>query len=588
MEDFILWCDEWMRLDPIRREVLDGDQQTPFPLPVKREGIRNAFVSFQLSVGPIGRNGNVRVVPAPLRHESGASLSADNMDVYVQWYHNLQGKWYPEICVPQDVTDGATERLRRLNRLPANGFVGFWVDIFIPPDAPAGSYQGALRVTTGKNAETLPVELVVHSWTLGADCCLDASCNNYADAISEGWPDLRTNPDRLLTAKYRRVERGVFRAAHEHRMFLHYLPYGHSGYVHRTFAPPLAGEGPRKRITRWTDWDRHFGGYLDGSAFRGTRRGAVPVKRFYLPLNLCWPADFLKFGLPGYEAEWRAVGNQIVDHFKKKGWTRTRFDMFLNHKQRYRFFPWDTEEIRFKPDNDIHRYFARLWKGTYDRATTAPVQFDYTLGTTWLFADDIQSDFVEFVDVFIGGGSDMAESHPHMEKLHRRGRQLWGCLNSGSTLTPPKAAAFPPLMMWMVDADGYMPWWRTLGSWGEAGWYQPAGNGATTFFYCGSVLGTEDTYVSVRLKVQRNSLQMVDMFHTAAQSHPAGKPGVKKAINDTLGIPDTAWYPTRVADPQDTSRFTEEPPLAGWQAFTADQNRRLRELAITLVAGGAR
>ena len=32
------------------------------------------------------------------------------------------------------------------------------------------------------------------------------------------------------------------------------------------------------------------------------------------------------------------------DTFREKGWTSTRFELFFNHKKRYKGFPWDGDE----------------------------------------------------------------------------------------------------------------------------------------------------------------------------------------------------------------------------------------------------
>ncbi len=579
------WCDDFVRLDPVKRRVLDGDEA--WDPPIRLSSGRNMFASFQLSVGPIKKSSTVTVKAAALKGPRGTSISPSQFDIYVQWYHNLNDKWWPEICVPQRITGGSTPDFRKKNMIPEDGYAGFWVDLFVPDNTRPGEYQGEVKVKVGNNTMAVPVQLTVLKGRIGPDTCIDVSANNYADGISKGWPELWNDPDHLKTAMYQRCEKGVFRTAHDHRMFLHYLPYGHSGNVRATFAPPLEGEGPNRHVKSWAMFDRRFGSYLDGSAFKGTRRGAVPVKRFYTPLNLCWPSDFVKFGQPGYEAEWRAVGKDMVDHFREKGWTKTSFDMFLNQKQRFRFFPWDVEEVRFPEDNDVHRYFAKLWQGTFDRKSTGKVRFDYTLGTTWLFEDDIRSDLTDFIDVFIGGGHDMARSHDLLPQLKKKNRQLWGCLHSGNIVRSTRAAAYPPLMIWMTGTHGYMPRWCTMGSWGSEAWGSNISEGgAATFMYCGSHLGTEETFASVRMKVQRNSIQMIDSFDAGASRLKSGKPAVKRRINRILGIGNQDWFPSRAFDPDDTDRFTEEPPLAGWEKFSTEQNRKLRQLAIEVVSGG--
>ncbi len=584
MKRTVVWGDDFTRLDPIRRRALDqGAAAKP---PVRLRAGRNMHVSFQLSVGPLARDEAATVEPGSLAGPGKNAIAGRQADVFAQWYREAEGRWYPEICVPQRATGGSTPAFRKLNGVPNARYAGFWVDVFVPADARPGRYVGEYSVRVGPSVLSLPVELDVAAPVLSHESCLDMSMNNYADGISKGWSDLWNDPGHLMTAKYRRVEKNVFRTAHEHRGFLHYLPYGHSGDVRKTFAPPLTGEGHRRRVASWTDWDRHFGGYLDGSAFKDTRRGPHPVKRFWLPLNLCWPSDFLKFGTPGYEAEWRAVGKDMVEHFKKKRWTKTSFDMFPNHKQRFMFFPWDAEEARFIEDNELQYYLGSLWQGTFDRKSTGPVRFDYTLGTTWLFDKDVRSDLTEFIDVFIGGGLDVAYARSAVPGLLKKNRQLWPCLNSGDMTQSVRAAAFPPLMVWMQDATGYMPYWSTMGGWGESGWRDGSDKGSLAFLYCGSVLDSEETFASVRLKVQRNMLQAVDLLHMAADKTAGGKAAVKRRVNQALRMPASGWYPSRKADSGDTDRFTEEPPLAGWRKFDSEQYRGVKNLALTLAAGG--
>ncbi len=579
----VVWGDDFVRLDPVKRTLLDqGRPETP---PVRVRSGRNMHASFQLSVGPLAGNETARVRAGTLKTGGKSSIPSSQFDVYVEWFREVDGAWYPEICVPQRLTGGSTPDFRKKNNVPGAQYAGFWVDLFVPADARPGVYEGTVEVAAGSETLSVPVILEVAAVRLSHESCLDFSLNNYADGISKAWPELWNDRNHLRTAKYRRVEKGVFRTAHEHRGFLHYLPYGHSGDVRDTFAPPLAGEGHRRHVTSWADWDRHFGGYLDGSAFQGTRRGPHPVKRFWLPLNLCWPSDFLKFGQPGYQAEWQAVGRQMVDHVKEKGWTKTSFDMFPNHKQRFMFFPWDAEEARFVEDNELQYYLRTLWEGTFDRASTAPARFDYTFGTTWLFDQDVRSDLTEFIDVFIGGGMDVAYARSEIPRLLKKNRQLWPCLNSGNILQSVRAAAFPPLMVWMQDATGYMPYWSTMGGWGNRGWRDGSDKGSLAFLYCGAMLDSEETFASVRLKTQRNMLQAVDLFQSVADKSRGGKAAVKRKINQRLGIPADGWFPSRKPADDDTDRFTEEPPLAGWQQFEVEQYRAVQNMALTLAAG---
>jgi hypothetical protein len=587
-----IWCDEFMRAEPVSGQAIGEPGQAASDPPVLLTSPRNGFASFQLLVGPIGRGQDVSVAGGTLKGPGAARIAPGQLDVFVLWHQKYDDAWYPEVCVPQEILGGSTADARRKNGLPTARYAGFWIDLFVPRDARPGQYSGSITVKAGSERISVPVELRVSPATLADDCCLDVSMNNYATILARGW-GLGSDARSLASDRMIRCERGVFRVAHDHRMFFHYLPYGHSGYVPPTFAPPLAGEGPRKHVVSWKEWDAHWGPYFDGSAFRSTRRGAVPVKRFYLPLNLCWPADFVKFGQPGYEAEWRAVGRQMVEHFRKQGWTKTRFDMFLNHKQRFRYFPWDTEEARFLEDNDIHRIFRKLWEGTFDRKSTLPVTFDYTLGTTWTYGLDIRSDLAEFIDLFIAGTSSFGWDADRIPTLHAAGRQLMSCTNSGSITTSLRAPFFVPLQMWRMDIDGFMPRWCTAGEFGPRAIYGTSDRGATTLLYSGADLGSEQTFASLRMKVQRQALQMVDQLQAVADKTRGGKPAVQKQIDATLGVPAKSWFPKKPAYvekklPKDwvgADFATEEPPVAGWKAFSVQQFRAVKALADQLADG---
>ncbi|HOX08614.1 MAG TPA: DUF4091 domain-containing protein [Planctomycetota bacterium] len=588
----VLWCDEFVRLDPCEGAALDGENQAPEAPPVLLTAARGGAVSFQLLVGPLGSGREALVGPGGLSGPDGARIAASQFDVFVEWYHRIDEKWWPDALVPQDLCGGSTPGLRRRMGLPgAARFAGFWVDLHVPADAKPGSYSGSVAVGSGREVVQVPVRVEVAAARVPEKPCLDASFNNYVDSVSAPWPEVKANPRRFWTERYRRIERGAFRCVHDHRAFLHYLPYTHAGYVHGDFAPPLAGEGPRKRVADWSDWDRHFGPYFDGSAFRGTRRGAVPVPRFWMPLNINWPADFLKFGKPGYAAEWRAVGKQMVEHFRRKGWTGTSFDMFPNQKQRFRFVPWDLEEARFLPDQDVHRYFRPIWESSFGPKAARPVRFNYTLGSTWTYHIDIRSDLAEFIDLFIAGTAGPAWYPEELERLHRNGRQVWSCTSSGSIVNPTRAAAFTPLVMWMRGLDGFMPAWCSMVGWGGDVWHDVPGKGSTTFLYPGSELGSEETCPSLRMKVMRNAMQTVDLLDAAARR--SGGAAVRGKVSRLLGFRPADWYMKRPAYvdrklPKDwvgADYATEEPPAVGWQKVPSSGWRALGRLAAGMARG---
>ena len=93
-----------------------------------------------------------------------------------------------------------------------------------------------------------------------------------------------------------------------------------------------------------------LGPLFDGTAFSASRRGPRPIPFVYLPINPEWPASYEFWGERGYEAEFVNVLSEMEHHFREKGWTHTNFEVFFNHKKRYKGFPWDGDEVRFQKE----------------------------------------------------------------------------------------------------------------------------------------------------------------------------------------------------------------------------------------------
>jgi len=147
-------------------------------------------------------------------------------------------------------------------------------------------------------------------------------------------------------------------------------------------------------------------------------------------------------------------------------------------------------------------------------------------------------------------------------------------------------------MAWMRDLDGFMPRWLTMGGWGGDPWHASSDKGGTTFLYPGAIFGTEGTYPSLRLKVLRNTMQMIEELLLAAKRGRGGKKALERRVNRLLGMDEQAWFTRRPAyvtkkSPKDWTGAdfaTEEPPIAGWKEFSPAAWRKLRRLAADLAS----
>ena len=104
----MVWCDEFVRLDPLKGAAIDGDDQRPKAPPIRLASARNEFASFQLLVGPVKRDATVSVKGGALKGKGKAGLSSRQYDVFVEWYQPYDGVWYPEVCVPQRIVGGSS------------------------------------------------------------------------------------------------------------------------------------------------------------------------------------------------------------------------------------------------------------------------------------------------------------------------------------------------------------------------------------------------------------------------------------------------------------------------------------------------
>ncbi len=71
----------------------------------------------------------------------------------------------------------------------------------------------------------------------------------------------------------------------------------------------------------------------------------------------------------------------MEQHFREKGWTRTKFEMFFNHKKRYKGFHWDGDETRFAQDDPPMLEYSRLLKKAVPSGS--PVQFVFRHDASW-------------------------------------------------------------------------------------------------------------------------------------------------------------------------------------------------------------
>lgn len=120
---------------------------------------------------------------------------------------------YPDIAVPLEAANGFS--------IAAGTSQSVWADIYIPKNAPAGTYQGSVTVTEGDHVSyNVPVSLTVREFTLPDVPSSKTMLHlGYSDIgkryVGTAFPD-----DSASIAKIRKVRDRHFQVAHRHKIAL--------------------------------------------------------------------------------------------------------------------------------------------------------------------------------------------------------------------------------------------------------------------------------------------------------------------------------------------------------------------------------
>jgi hypothetical protein len=481
---------EFYRPDPFGGIVeADRPAASPWSNVIRFRAARNSFASAHVVAGV-----------SPLSEYSLDVTSPFPVDVYREWFHfnKPDQHYYPDALIPVKLP--YRSQIPNPDHAIAKQTVeAFWIDLWIPAGAKPGTYTGKATLTAGNETKSLPIELTVLAATVPQEDAVTLDHNSYGTAwMFDQYPKTlsRSDEDGLF-----RLIHAYHRTFYEHRGTYHQLGYGHAGKVGPEFAPELAGSGKAKRIIGWDRFDRHYGPLLDGSAFANTRRGPKPIPFVYLPVNPEWPASFLWWGEPGYEAEFVNVLSAMERHFREKNWTSTRFEVFFNHKKRYKGFNWDGDEVRFARDNEYLVTYRRMLDKAVPRDT--PVKFVVRADTSWSMADQFEK-LRGIVNFWVAGEGVLSWYPEAARKLQERGDIIWSYGGTPPVEHVSSEITLNPLRSWITGVQGFVRW-QTVAP-GPDPWEGLQGGGET-LVYPGDRFGLPEPLASVRLKLQRNCLQ---------------------------------------------------------------------------------
>jgi len=484
----------------------------------------NEYVSFQFAVQGVEKVSDIR-----LMYNFGGGLEAE---VFYQWFHQVGDKLVPDLLVPWGQACNLDEVVSKHYQ---SDYAVFWVDIFVPKGTAAGTYTSTLDVELGGETVSHKIDVLVHGVELTDENLIIADMNSYADTVTKNFPHLEENARRFEDGSYFEAESWIYKVFHEHRGVFHHLPYGHGGNNIHTFAPELSGEGKNIYVSDWTVYDAHFGPYFDGSAFNGTKRGEIPVPFSYLPFNFNWPSSFEKWGTEGYRIENRRIFLDFIRHFEEKGWTKTVFEIFYNHKKRYRFYPFDGDETKHEPDEEIIYKYDEIFG---DLLEQSHVQTLFRTDSSWSYGVHYNSDIAKIIRMWVVAGGVLTLYPESFDVMKNLGNHLW-MYGGLPTLDESLLKLYEwPLRCLQNNIDGFL-YWNTVGI-GLDFLVCPEAGGSMALFYPGHPFGIEGVLPSVRLKYLRNAMQVVDMVKMYEGTWTFHK--MRDEIDKLYGVQRKEWH----------------------------------------------
>jgi len=534
-------------------------------------GCRGGYVSFHLVVK----------LPSPSTYTLDVTIpdptNKVQIDLFREWFHftDSDKRYYPDALIPVHAT-----YISRLpepdNRITKQTAQAFWVDVYVASDTRLGIFSGTAKLKANSKITTLPIQLTVLACVIPGEDVVTIDHNSYGSSwlAQQFAGSYRRDPDQWFESnQFFELIHAYHRVFYEHRGIFHQLGYGHSGKVGPEFAPVLEGSGRAKHITSWSLYDRHYGPLLDGTAFSASRRVPRPIPFVYLPINPEWPASYEFWGERGYEAEFVNVVSEMERHFREKGWTHTNFEVFFNHKKRYKGFPWDGDEVRFQKDLKYFLEYDRLLKKALPPNT--PVHFVFRADVSW----DMEEQFKVLngiVRLWCCGGGILSFYRHAPKMLCDRGDVVWyyggppGVTDSSSAITEF------PLRAWLWGVNGYVHWLTV--SPGEDPWFHFDG-GQTALIYSGERFGVSEPIPSIRLKIQRNCLQdlaLLDSLKRRKSLDSLRARAARSYNNSTLDdwwnsrpaladLPSDQWLGSAIDDAtKHTHQALEHPGASAW------------------------
>jgi hypothetical protein len=539
---FNLWATAGLvKIDPVTGAPMFGETNATAAHPaattavwdgnkVSVAGCRGEYVSFQVVIERKGDSPiQLAVVTDDLVGPDGSTIRKSDVELYRTWLSKNENKaWQPAYCVPLPA-EGELTVPDPDRKFPEQRVQTVYVDLYVPKNARAGTYTGAIAVSAADAKTLLPITLTVHDFDMPDKLAFWPQLNAYG--IPKGTSEIE-----------------VYRLAHQHR----------NVFFRRDYTPSVSGSGKDIKVD-WTDYDAKVGPLLSGEAFIENRRSKVPIEALALPFRDYWPtqltpetyayqgdftrkastnndeyrkllklindhyqtAPYIGDGLSQeYKDAFVAVQKQFIDHFREKGWNQTEFQcLFMGkntHRIRYNVNMWWTTDEPYHWDDWLAlQFFAKLWtenRGT-DNASRWPFRADISR-PQW--QGTILNGIVDNIYFGTGSNADPA-SMRRCQDLCRTGNidlRFYGGANAVDRSNTESLSWI--VLSWAKGGNAALPW-SAIGGSGSLDVNERKGHG-NTLIVPGDRFGVP-VVADIRLKSFRDGEQIIEYLTIFAQRY---------------------------------------------------------------------
>jgi hypothetical protein len=508
--------DELSKLNPQTGEV-NNIKLHDAPLKLIASG--NEFAAFQLIICPEQNE------KAPIKISVQTKGISTSTKLYREHYVKIHDKYYPDPLEP--IKDSSPVALTsNYSNVDKQHYHAFWIDLFIPSGTKSGGYSVKLCLSLGDKWQSeisIPIEILPIS--LPSRPTFTMEYNNFGRLDTA--VKTMTRDEALAfqaTTEYEKQLHNHHNLSREHWGVLNVLGYTQNGHYCQSMSPALNKE--TFRIESFKDYDKRFGPFLDGSAFKYGYGKGVPVSDFYLPFNFTWPAPWSYFPSDQYQKLLTDGVRDFEKHIKAMGWNKTSFHLMLNHKSRRSIFPYNGDEpTRIKDYGMLKYYLEAVNKG---KSKKSPIHFRLDVGH---YECEHIMDECDWVgnekrcvhSSVLNGLSDFwvtSISHGNEKSIARRkklGENVWLYQGASTINRPLSDQAQLLLKVYSRGADGYCFW--SCNSWSGNPWKECGKHfGFDYLFYPGMDVGINEPLPSMRLKAARRTAMDIEYIELATKA----------------------------------------------------------------------